>query len=268
MKFEEIESKSQEGELSTETLGDLVIKFENVSFKYPRKDELVLKDINITIHPGEKLSIVGLNGAGKTTFIKLLSRLYQPTSGKITLGGVDINEFDYEEYMELLGVVFQDFKLLSYTIKDNLKNPNIEDQGIESSLIRAGFEKDLNVLEKGIDTCVQKHFDNTGIEFSGGQLQKIALARTLHKNPPIVILDEPTSALDPISEYEVYRNFNSMVDGKTAIYISHRLSSTRFSDKIAVFNQGEIVEYGSHNELIEQEELYSEMYHTQSKYYI
>ncbi|MBI9010812.1 MAG: ABC transporter ATP-binding protein [Clostridiales bacterium] len=188
--------------------------------------------------------------------------------GKITIGGTDINEIDYDEYMALLGVVFQDFKLLSYTIKENVSNNQEGEEKIVESLGKAGFESDLKILDKGIDTCVYKNFDKSGIEFSGGQLQKLALARTLYKNSSIVILDEPTSALDPISEFEIYKNFNSMVEGNTAIYISHRLSSTRFSDNIAVFDSGEIVEYGHHDELINNDSLYAEMYRTQSQYYI
>lgn len=270
MIFDNIESKNSKGTMSVEDIEDLTIEFKNVSFKYPKREDYTLKNIAIKIKPGEKLSVVGLNGAGKTTFIKLLSRLYEPTEGKVLLGGVDIREFVYDEYMKLLSVVFQDFKLLSYSIKENISLDREEDnKRIIGCLNKAGLEKDLIKLDKGIHTNIYKSFDKNGIEFSGGQSQKIAISRALYKNSPIVILDEPTSALDPISEYEIYNSFNKLVEGKTAIYISHRLSSTRFSDNIAVFKDGEIVEYGSHDELIkDQTSLYADMYNTQAKYYV
>ncbi len=270
VRFDSIESKNSKGIRRTDEIEDFTIEFKNVSFKYPKKDAYTLRNISIKIKPGEKLSIVGLNGAGKTTFIKLLSRLYEPTEGSILLGGVDIREFVYDEYMKLLSIVFQDFKLLSYSVKENLcLDKDEEDWIILDCLKKAGLEKDLIKLDKGIHTNIYKSFDKDGIEFSGGQSQKIAISRALYKNSPIVILDEPTSALDPISEYEIYNSFNSLVEGKTAIYISHRLSSTRFSDNIAVFKDGEIIEYGSHDELIkDKESLYSDMYNTQAKYYV
>lgn len=269
VKFDQIESKNTLGKLEAKNMKDTTIQFENVSFKYPGKTDYVLKDVSITIKPGEKLSVVGLNGAGKTTFIKLLARLYEPTSGTIYIGNKNISDYNYEEYMSLLAIVFQDFQLLSYTIKENLSHTCEEDELIHESLNKAGLEEDLKILPKGIHTNIYKSFDKEGIEFSGGQAQKIAIGRALHKDSPVVILDEPTSALDPISEYEIYNSFNNLVDGKTAIYISHRLSSTRFSDNIAVFKDGEIIEYGHHNELVNDEEtLYSEMYQTQAQYYI
>lgn len=273
IQFDHIESKNFSGIISTSTIKTFEIEFRNVSFKYPNKDGYTLKNISIVIQPGEKLSIVGLNGAGKTTFIKLLSRLYEPTEGAIFLGGIDIREYVYEEYMNILSIVFQDFKLLSFSIKENLVNDineNTEkEEKIISCLNKAGFKEDLERLKNGVDTNIYKNFDEKGVEFSGGQAQKIAIARALYKDSPIVILDEPTSALDPISEYEVYNSFNSLVEGKTAIYISHRLSSTRFSDHIAVFKDGEIIEYGNHYDLVkDRNSLYADMYTTQAKYYM
>lgn len=271
IKFDSIPSKNSRGNISTSGIKDFEIEFKNVSFKYPNKNKYTLNNISISIKSGEKLSIVGLNGAGKTTFIKLLSRLYEPTEGSILLDGVDIREYIYDEYVNLLSIVFQDFKLLSFSIKENLSNSIYKGRQNEiiSCLEKAGFKADLNKLYKGIDTNIYKNFDKEGIEFSGGQAQKIAIARALYKDAPIVILDEPTSALDPISEYEVYNSFNRLVEGKTAIYISHRLSSTRFSDKIAVFKDGEIVEYGNHYNLMEKDNsLYADMYNIQAKYYI
>lgn len=270
VQFDSIESKNSKGTIAVDNIKDLTIEFKNVSFKYPNKDEYTLKNISIAIKPKEKLSVVGLNGAGKTTFIKLLSRLYEPTEGEILLGGIDIREYKYDEYMKLLSIVFQDFKLLSFSIRENLLlNSDTKDEKIISCLHKAGFGDDLAKLKNGLDTRIYKSFDKNGVEFSGGQAQKMAIARALYKGSPIVILDEPTSALDPISEYEVYNSFNKLVEGKTAIYISHRLSSTRFSDKIAVFKDGEIIEYGSHSELVRKENsLYANMYQTQAQYYI
>lgn len=268
--FDRIESKGKQGSQTIGGITDYTIEFKKVSFKYPRKEEYALKNISIRITPGEKLSVVGLNGAGKTTFIKLLTGLYEPTKGVILLGGVDIREYRYEEYQKLLSVVFQDFKLLSFSIRDNLSiSSGMTEEQIRTSIDKAGFSQDLNKLLKGLDTSIYKNFDEEGIEFSGGQAQKLAIARALCKNSPIVILDEPTSALDPLAEYEVYHSFDMLVEGKTAIYISHRLSSTRFSDKIAVFKNGEILEYGTHEELLElKDSLYAAMFQTQAKYYI
>lgn len=270
MKFDEIKSKNDGGIYSKEDVKDYTIEFKDVSFAYPGKKESTLKNVSITIKSGEKLSIVGLNGAGKTTFIKLLARLYEPTSGCIMVGGINIKDIKYEEYMKALAIVFQDFKLLSYSIRENLSiNDTIQDESMVEALNKAGFMNHLDKLERGLNTRIYKEFDENGVEFSGGQSQKIAIARALCKDSPIVILDEPTSALDPISEYEVYKGFDKLVEGKTAIYISHRLSSTKFSDNIAVFDNGMIVEYGSHDELIKQQEcLYARMYQTQAKYYL
>lgn len=270
MKFDEIKSKNDVGIYNKEDIKDYTIDFRDVSFNYPGKKEATLKNVTITIKPGEKLSIVGLNGAGKTTFIKLLARLYEPTSGSIMFGGINIKDIKYEEYIKMLAIVFQDFKLLSYSLRENLSiDSTIKEENMVEALDKAGFTNDLKKLERGLDTNIYKEFDINGVEFSGGQSQKIAIARALCKDSPIVILDEPTSALDPISEYEVYKGFDKLVEGKTAIYISHRLSSTKFSDNIAVFDNGMIVEYGSHNDLVKQQEsLYARMYQTQAMYYL
>ena len=264
--YEEMSWDSKEKEKKFYT-----IEFKNVYFKYPRANEYTLRDINITIENGEKLSVVGLNGAGKTTFIKLLCRLYEPTEGEILLNGVNILEYDYEEYMKLLSVVFQDFKLLAFTIKENIGLSQWEaaaDKEIEEVIEKAGFGEDLKKLNKGIYTSIYKVFDKEGIEFSGGQSQKLAIARAIYKNAPIVILDEPTAALDPFAEFEIYSKFNELVGHKTAIYISHRLSSCKFCDSIAVFNDGKIVEYGTHENLVKGNGLYKEMYTAQAQYYV
>lgn len=272
LKLEQIKSKNTEGRIKINLVKKFDIEFKNVYFKYPRSKEYTLKNISITIKNGEKLSVVGLNGAGKTTFIKLLTRLYEPTKGEILLNGVNINQYDYKEYMELLSVVFQDFKLMAFTVKENIvlkdyENSNNED--IEKALKIGGMEKDILKLPNRINTYIYKTFVEDGIEFSGGQAQKLAISRAAYKDAPIVILDEPTAALDPIAESEIYSRFNSLLGEKTAIYISHRLSSCKFCDKIAVFHHGEIIQYGTHQELIKEHgSQYETLYMAQAQYYI
>lgn len=272
MEFENIESKHTKEGKKIGNLEKVNIEFKNVSFKYPRSKEFTLKNVSIKINEGEKLSVVGLNGAGKTTFIKLLARLYEPTEGEILLNGVNINEYDYDEYMKLLSVVFQDFKLMSFSIKENIALNDfnkVKDEEIEEVLIKSGFGKDLEKLPKGINTPVYKNFDEGGIEFSGGQAQKLAIARAVYKDAPIVILDEPTAALDPKAEYEIYSKFNELIGKKTTIYISHRLSSCRFCDNIAVFQKGKLIQYGTHDELVKDKgNEYETMYSAQAQYYI
>lgn len=272
--YRDFEARVSVNDRTGETIGKIKnydIEFRNVYFKYPRSKDYTLKNISIKIHSGEKLSVVGRNGAGKTTFIKLLTRLYEPTEGEILLGGKNIKEYDYKEYVKLLSVVFQDFKLFAITIKENLTlsdSERVKGKEIIEILEQSGFEEDLKKLPQGIETSVYKYFDKEGIEFSGGQSQKLAIARALYKDAPIVVLDEPTAALDPISEYEIYQEFHKLVGNKTAVYISHRLSSCRFCDKIAVFDNGTIVQYGSHDELIShKDKQYAKMYNAQAKYY-
>ena len=272
MEFENIESKHTKEGKKIGNLEKVNIEFKNVSFKYPRSKEFTLKNVSIKINEGEKLSVVGLNGAGKTTFIKLLARLYDPTEGEILLNGVNINEYDYDEYMKLLSVVFQDFKLMSFSIKENIALNDfnkVKDEEIEEVLIKSGFGKDLEKLQKGINTPIYKNFDEGGIEFSGGQAQKLAIARAVYKDAPIVILDEPTAALDPKAEYEIYSKFNELIGKKTTIYISHRLSSCRFCDNIAVFQKGKLIQYGTHDELVKDKgNEYETMYSAQAQYYV
>ena len=248
------------------------IEFKNVSFKYPNTDVYILKNINTTIHSGEHLSIVGKNGAGKTTFIKLLCRLYEVTEGEILVNGVNINDIEYSKYLDLLSVVFQDYKLMAFSIKDNIdmgqnKYPDVENKINELCEI-VEIDSWINSLEDKQNTNLYKMFDESGIEPSGGQAQKLAIVRALYKDSPIVVLDEPTAALDPIAEFEVYNNFDKLVGGKTAVYISHRLSSCRFCDRIIVFDGGTIIEDGSHDKLMEnQKGFYYNMYNTQAKHY-
>lgn len=250
--------------------GEHTIEFSHVSFKYPRSDNYVLRDINITIRSGEHLSVVGLNGAGKTTFIKLLCRLYDVTEGEILVDGVNIKEYSEEEYRRLFAVVFQDFQLFAFSLRENIAlSDTPDDERIEEVLKLSGFYDDAQKLEHGLDTTLFKSFDEKGTELSGGQQQKTAISRALYRNAPVVILDEPTAALDPVAEYEIYRQFNSLVGGRTAIYISHRLSSCKFCDKIAVFADDTIKEYGTHDELAELPNgIYAEMFTAQAQYYV
>ncbi|AWZ49992.1 ABC transporter (plasmid) [Clostridiaceae bacterium 14S0207] len=246
----------------------LEFEFKNVSFKYPFTDRYIYEDLNLKICAGEKLAVVGVNGSGKTTLIKLLTRLYEPTSGEILLNGINIKKFNKKEYFKIFSVVFQDSKLYPFTIKENISS---QEEGNEKkvldSLEKADMIEKINKLHKGIDTSVFKHIDEQGIEFSGGENQKLTLARALYKDGNMIILDEPTAALDPIAENELYNNFNNLINGKTAIYISHRLASTSFCDKIALFENGKIIEYGNHSELMAQKGQYYKIFKTQASYY-
>ena len=250
------------------------IEFRDVCFAYPGTDKQILDHVNIRIRPGEKLSVVGLNGAGKTTFIKLLCRLYDPTSGEILLDGKDIREYEYDAYMKQFAPVFQDFKLFGFTIGENILfqeetlRSGEETQKLERLMKLVEMDEFISKQEKGIDTTVFTVFDEEGIEPSGGEQQKIAIARALYKDAPVIILDEPTAALDPVAEYEIYRQFHTLVGEKTAIYISHRLSSCRFCDTIAVFADGKIQEYGSHDQLANiPNGIYAGMFEAQARYY-
>lgn len=248
----------------------ICLEFSHVSFSYPYTDRMVLKDISLTIREGESLSIVGENGAGKTTFVKLLCRLYAPTEGRILLNGVDIQEIPYEAYMAVLGVVFQDYRLYAFSMKENITMGEKAEEGhVLECVEKSGLSDKLAALPEGLKTNISKEFDENGIEFSGGEGQKLALARVLYKNPRLFVLDEPTSALDPLAEYEMFKRFHELVEGKCAVYISHRLSSTRFTDRIAVLNQGILAEYGSHQELMSiPEGIYAGMFRVQAEYYM
>ncbi len=253
--------------------GEHAIAFRNVTFSYPGADTQVLKGVNLTINAGEHLSVVGLNGAGKTTLIKLLCRLYDPDEGEILMDGVDIREYNHKQYMSAFAPVFQDFKLFSFSVRENLilaeEAGEEEQEAVTKILQQVGIYDRLNDLKKGLDTILFKYFDDEGIEPSGGEQQKLAIARALYKNAPVVILDEPTAALDPIAEYEIYCQFEEMVKGKTAIYISHRLSSCQFCDNIAVFSDGAVAEYGTHDELVNcPDGIYAEMFAAQAQYYV
>ena len=264
-----IENKRYEGTIPTEKRDDNVfeIEFRDVSFKYLNTETYALRHVNQKITLGSKTAVVGKNGAGKTTFIKLLCRLYEPTEGQILLNGVDIRYYDYKDYAKLFGVVFQDFNLFSATIGENVASSDEYDEKLViECLDKAGFGERLAKMPDGIRTNIYQYEEN-GVEISGGEAQKLAIARALYKNAPFVILDEPTSALDPVAEYEIYQHFDQMVEDKTSIYISHRMSSCRFCDNILVFDEGEIVESGSHEELMKEGGLYSQLWNAQAQYY-
>jgi ATP-binding cassette subfamily B protein len=247
----------------------IILEFKNVSFRYPGSNKDALHDFSIKLETGRKMAVVGMNGSGKTTFIKLLCRLYDPTSGEILLNGVNIKEYDYKEYLSVFSVVFQDFSLFSFSLGQNVAaSMEYDRMRVEECLRKSGFTNRLASMKNGTETYLYKNFDDEGVEISGGEAQKIALARALYKNAPFIILDEPTAALDPIAEFEIYNKFNEIIGGKTAIFISHRLSSCRFCDDIAVFHEGALIQRGSHETLVaDTEGKYYELWHAQAQYY-
>lgn len=268
--FLEIKSEDKEKTRDIPIDSSYEIEFKNVSFKYPKTDKYIYKNLSLKIKKGQRLAIVGINGAGKTTFVKLLCRLYEPTSGEILINGINIQSFSKEEYYKILSVVFQDIKTFAFTVAENVSLENLEEVDREKVLHcieKAGIGDKINSIEKGIDTSLLKILDGEGVELSGGENQKLALARALYKNGKIVILDEPTSALDAVAEYNIYKGFDELIGDKTAIYISHRLASTKFCDVIAFFENGEIVEYGTHEELLKKNGKYSDMFNIQAQYY-
>ena len=246
------------------------ISFEHVSFRYPGSDQYILKDINLKIKKGERISIVGLNGAGKSTLVKLICRLYEVTEGAIKICGKNINEYSYENYINLLAVVFQDFKLFGYSLDENVRlgNNDLKSESLETVYEIGGIVDWVNGLKDKGETLVCKDFDENGVELSGGQAQKVAIARAVYRDAPVVILDEPTAALDPVAEYDVYNRFNDLIRNKTAIYISHRLSSCKFCDKIIVISDKTIKEIGTHEELLKINGIYAEMFKTQAQWYV
>ena len=246
------------------------VEFVDVSFRYPGAGSYALRHVNLRFRVGEKLAVVGMNGSGKTTFIKLLCRLYDPTEGEILLNGVDIRKYDYDEYMSIFSVVFQDFSLFSFTLGQNVAAAKEYDkERAVTALRRAGFGERLDAMPEGTETYLYKDYSAQGVEVSGGEAQKIAIARALYKDAPFLVLDEPTAALDAVSEYEVYSKFNELSGEHTAIYISHRLASCRFCDNIVVFDAGQIVQHGSHEALLAQEcGKYHELWDAQAQYYV
>lgn len=270
MEFLELENEMHNGSLPVEKRrdGEYRIEFRNVSFRYPGSRQYALKNFSMKLRVGERLAIVGMNGSGKTTMIKLLCRLYDPDEGEILLNGVDIRKFRQKEYLKLFSVVFQDFRLFSLPLGENVASDcRYDGEKVKKCIREAGLGERLEQMPEGIDTYLYKDYED-GVEISGGEAQKVAIARAVCKDAPFVLLDEPTAALDPISEYEIYKKFDHIVGDKTAIYISHRLSSCRFCERIAVFHEGQVVQMGSHKELLQEKGgKYLELWNAQAQYY-
>ncbi len=247
--------------------GQYEFAFHDVSFSYPGTNIPVLEHVTLSFAVGEKTALVGRNGAGKTTLIKLLCRLYEPTSGYITLNGIDIRKYSYKEYTQAFSVVFQDFHLFSLPLDENIAaGTEIDEAALQSSLAKVGLTECVQRLPQGTHTRLYNN-NGAGVDLSGGEAQRTAIARALYKNAPFVILDEPTAALDPIAEAEIYEQFSQMISGKTAVYISHRMSSCKFCDRIVVLDHGRIAEDGTHDTLLANHGIYANLYETQAQYY-
>lgn len=247
--------------------------FENVSFRYPGSENYALKNVSLKIDSGEKILVVGENGAGKTTFVKLICGLLKPTSGRILLNGVDISTIPYDEYLHSLSAVFQDYKLFAVSIAENISALSVREWTdddyvrVERSVADVGLLEKINSLPLNIKTSLYRIFDKNGVELSGGEAQKLAIARAIYKDAPIIVLDEPTSALDPKAEHEIFGGFQKLVAGRTAVYVSHRLSSVKFTDRIVVFESGELRECGTHEELMKNDGQYAKLYSMQAELY-
>lgn len=269
--FLDIPNKMYQGSLTVEKRmdNDYEIEFRDVSFKYPGSENYALRHVSFKFNIGEKLAVVGQNGSGKTTFIKLLCRLYDPDEGEILLNGINIRKYNYLDYISVFSVVFQDFRLFALPLGQNVAiKSDYDKEKAEECLEKAGFTLDAEKMPQGLDTYLYKDLDKNGVNVSGGEAQKIAIARALYKNAPFIILDEPTAALDPVAESEIYSRFSEMVTDRTAVYISHRLSSCRFCDKIAVFDHGSVVQVGTHEALLaDTAGKYHELWHAQAQYY-
>ncbi len=264
------EEEEQKETLPIPSCDSYVFEFQRVSFRYPGAERDALKDFSLTLNAGEKLAVVGLNGAGKTTMIKLLLRLYEPTSGQILLNGTDIRSFDREEYYRLFSPVFQDAQLFAVKLGENVAmctDRELNRDCAEQCLREAGLSEKLDQLPAGLDTEVLKVVSEEGMDLSGGEKQKLALARALYRHAPVIVLDEPTAALDALAEKQLYERFDRMVNGSSAVYISHRLASTRFCDRIALFENGRMVELGTHDELMEKGGAYRKLFDVQARYY-
>ena len=260
--------KFEEGE-ALPAADSFELKLENVSFRYPGGAEDTIRNLNLTVHPGEKLAIVGLNGAGKTTLVKLLCGLFDPTEGRVLLNGKDIRKFNRWEYYGLFSAVFQEFSILDVTVAENIAqtNQDIDYDRVRDCIEKAGLTKTIAKLPDGLDTHIGREVYLDGVLFSGGQTQRLMLARALYKDGPILMLDEPTAALDPIAENDIYMKYNDMTAGKTSIFISHRLASTRFCDRIIFVADGRVAEEGSHESLLAMDGAYAKLFEVQSRYY-
>lgn len=262
--------KMGQGQLSRLKARGVKVEFRDVSYTYPGKESPTLSHINLTIHPGEKLALLGLNGAGKTTMVKLICGFYEPTEGMVLLNDIPVRKYNREEYYSLMAVLFQDATLLPFSLDENLtgaRSCETDREWMESVLKLSGFWEKYHNLPKQGDTRLVKEVNQDAQDFSGGERQKMLFARALYKDAPLLILDEPTAALDPIAENELYQNFGEAAKGRTCVYISHRLSSTRFCDRVILLEQGSIVEEGTHESLMEGDTRYARLYELQSQYY-
>ena len=245
------------------------IKLVNVSFRYPESEKYALENINLTLRSGEKLAVVGLNGAGKTTLVKLICGFYDPTDGQVLLNGKDIREYNRRDYYKMFSAVFQNFSLLAGTIAANIAQTedDIDMEKVKSCAVRAGLIDKIESLPDGFETYLNRNVYENAVMLSGGETQRLMLARALYKNAPIIVLDEPTASLDPIAEAELYQKYSELTLGKSSVYISHRLASTRFCDRIVFIENSRITEEGTHSELLSLGGQYSAMFEVQSKYY-
>lgn len=272
LKFMDLPNPMYQGSLTTEKRSDrdYEVEFRDVSFRYPGAETDALSHVSVKFRVGERLAVVGENGSGKTTFIKLLCRLYDPTEGEILLNGIDIKKYNYQDYLDIFSVVFQDFQLLALPLGENVAaSRTVDAEKAKTCLDAAGFSERFAELKNGLQTYLYKDYEEGGVEISGGEGQKIAIARALYKDSPFIILDEPTAALDPIAEAEIYEKFNDIVGDKTAIYISHRLSSCKFCDEILVFDHGQVVQQGTHASLVVEEgNKYHQLWTAQAQYYL
>jgi ATP-binding cassette subfamily B protein/ATP-binding cassette subfamily C protein len=269
MEFLSIPSKHKAGGLTPSFDKSSVIEFKNVSFKYPGSENYALRNLDLTIRGDEKLCIVGVNGSGKSTFIKLLTRLYIPTEGEILLNGVNAAEYDHKQYQRLFAPVFQDFQKYYLTLGQNITLASEYDAArLGEACEKSGLTALVEKLPKGLDTQVEKTIDEEGFIPSGGENQRIAIARALYHGAPFYLLDEPTAALDPLAEYEIYTQFSEMIEDKAAILITHRLSAVQLADKVALFDNGSLAEYGTHKQLYDKGAMYAEMFDKQAEFYI
>ncbi|MDR0917446.1 MAG: ABC transporter ATP-binding protein/permease [Oscillospiraceae bacterium] len=267
--FMAMPSRHGKGGLTPNFDRDSVIEFKNVSFKYPGSENYALRNLNLTVRGDEKLCIVGANGSGKSTFIKLLTGLYLPEDGEILLNGVNVGKYDYTQYQRLFAPVFQDFQRYHLTLGENIVLASEYDETRLREVVRqVGLSALVAKLPKGLNTQVEKIVDAEGFIPSGGEEQRIAIARALYHGAAIYLLDEPTAALDPLAEYEIYTQFSEMISGKTAVLITHRLSAVQLADKVAVFDGGALVEYGTHKSLYADGALYTDMFNKQAEFYI
>ncbi len=262
------ERLEEEGKEEIHLEDTLEIVFDHVDFRYPGSETYIYKDLNFTIHKGERLAIVGVNGAGKSTLVKLMTGLFSPTAGHIYINGIDIERFRKKDLYRLYSAVFQDVNVLAFPIRENVTGGGeADDARVIQALEKAGLWQKVKETPGGLDQMMLKIIDENGTDFSGGQRQKLSIARGLYKDAPMVIMDEPTASLDALAEAEIYENFSDMVKGKTAVYISHRLASTKFCDRIALFDRDGLKEYGSHEELMALQGEYYRMFTIQGKYY-